>query len=209
MTIPPTEIDVREEIDILSVDPLFIERQRNRYASRAVAYVVWLNGLAALALLLGFAHATIPPDNAKRFADAMLVFGAGAVAGLGSAFFAYVGRTFRIERPYLASWRRPLRWLAILAAVAGAVCFIRALNMVRVAVLPKEAPAAASTAAPQPEKHAKYPKSLIVGFRFQELTLLILRRLPISVGPTVEECNRSESEGAWARAFDAHFRIFT
>jgi hypothetical protein len=91
MTIPPTEIDVREEIDILSVDPLFIERQRNRYASRAVAYVVWLNGLAALALLLGFAHATIPPDNVKRFADAMLVFGAGTVAGLGSAFFAYVG----------------------------------------------------------------------------------------------------------------------
>jgi hypothetical protein len=152
MTIPPTEIDVREEIDILSVDPLFIERQRNRYASRAVAYVVWLNGLAALALLLGFAHATIPPDNVKRFADPMLVFGAGTVAGLGSAFFAYVGRTFRIERPYLASWRRPLRWLAILAAVAGAVCFIGALNMVRVAVLPKEAPAAASTAAPQPEK---------------------------------------------------------
>jgi len=92
MTIPPTEIDVREEIDILSVDPLFIERQRSRYASRAVAYVVWLNGLAALALLLGFAHATIPPDNVKRFADTMLVFGAGTVAGLGSAFFAYVGR---------------------------------------------------------------------------------------------------------------------
>jgi hypothetical protein len=78
-------------------------------------------------------------------ADAMLVFGAGALAGLTSAFFAYVGRTFRIERPYLASWRRPLRWLAILAAIAGAICFIGALNMARVAVLPKEAPAAPST----------------------------------------------------------------
>jgi hypothetical protein len=149
---PPTEIDVREEIDIVSLDPLFVERQRNRYASRAVAYVVWLNGLAALAILLGLAHATIPPDNVKRFADAMLVFGAGAAAGLTSAFFAYVGRTFRIERPQLASWRRPLRWFAILAAIAGAVCFIGALNMARVAVLPKEAPAAPSTAVPQPEK---------------------------------------------------------
>jgi hypothetical protein len=152
MTIPPAGIDVIEEVDLVSLDPLFLERQRNRYASRAVAYVVWLNGLGALALLLGFAHATIPPDNVKRFADAMLVFGAGTVAGLGSAFFAYVGRTFRVERPYLASWRRPLRWCAILAAIAGAVCFIGALNMARVAVLPKEAPAVPSTAAPQPEK---------------------------------------------------------
>jgi hypothetical protein len=149
MTIPPAGIDVIEEVDLVSLDPLFIERQRNRYASRAVAYVVWLNGLGALALLLGFAHGTIPPD--KRFADAMLVFGTGAVAGLASAFFAYVGRTFRVERPYLASWRRPLRWCAILAAIAGAVCFIGALNMARVAFLPKETPAAPSTASPQPE----------------------------------------------------------
>jgi hypothetical protein len=45
-------VEVREEIDIASVDPLFIDRQRNRYASRAIAYVVWLNGLAVIALLL-------------------------------------------------------------------------------------------------------------------------------------------------------------
>jgi len=44
-TTPP--IEVREEIDVVSVDPLFVERQRNRYASRAVASLVWLNGLAA------------------------------------------------------------------------------------------------------------------------------------------------------------------
>jgi hypothetical protein len=152
MTIPPAGIEVLEEVDMVSLDPLFIERQRNRYASRAVAYVVWLNGLAAIALLLGLAHATIPPDNVKPFADAMLVFGAGAAAGLTSAFFAYVGRTFRIERPHLASWRRPLRWLAIFAAIIGTVCFVGALNMARVAVLPMEAPAAPSGAAPQPEK---------------------------------------------------------
>jgi hypothetical protein len=36
-----------------------------------------------------------------------------------SAFFAYVGRTFRIERPNLASWRRPLRWLAGLPISVG------------------------------------------------------------------------------------------
>ena len=86
-------IEVRKEVDVVSVDPLFIERQRNRYASRAVAYVVWLNGLAAIAVLIGLAHASLPTDQVKHFADAMLVFGAGSLAGLASAFFASVGRS--------------------------------------------------------------------------------------------------------------------
>jgi hypothetical protein len=89
--------------------------------------------------------ASLPADEVKRFADAMLVFGAGSLAGLASAFFAYISRTFRLERPTLIGWRRPLRWCAILAAIVGAVCFIGALNMSRVAVVPKEAPAAPST----------------------------------------------------------------
>src|SRR4026208_2140067 len=144
-------VEVREVVDVVSVDPLFIERQRNRYASRAVAYVVWLNGLAAIAVLIGLAHAGLSAEQVKRFADAMLVFGAGSICGLASAFFAYIGRTFRLERPSLIGWRRPIRWLAILAAIAGAVCFIAALNMSRVAALPKEAAAAPSTATPQPE----------------------------------------------------------
>jgi hypothetical protein len=71
-------IEVRKEVDVVSVDPLFIERQRNRYANRAVAYVVWLNGLAAIGLLIGLAHASLPADQMKRFADAMLVFGIGS-----------------------------------------------------------------------------------------------------------------------------------
>jgi hypothetical protein len=75
-------IEVREEIDVVSVDPLFIERQRNRYASRVIAYIVWLNGLSAIALLIGLSHASLPADQVKRFADAMLVFGAGSVCGL-------------------------------------------------------------------------------------------------------------------------------
>jgi hypothetical protein len=144
-------IEVREEIDVVSVDPLFIERQRNRYASRVIAYIVWLNGLSAIALLIGLSHASLPADQVKRFADAMLVFGAGSVCGLASAFFAYIGRTFRLERPTLIGWRRPLRWCAILAAIVGAVCFIGALNMSRVAVQSKEAPAAPSSGAPQPQ----------------------------------------------------------
>ena len=145
MTTSP--IEVREEIDVVSVDPLFIERQRNRYSSRAVAYLVWLNGLAAIALLIGLVHASLPADQVKGFADAMLVFGAGSVAGLTSAFFAYISRTFRLERPTLIGWRRPLRWCAILAAIVSAVCFVGALNMARVAVLQKEAPVPSTGAA--------------------------------------------------------------
>ena len=41
MTIPPqprAEIDIREEADIVRVDPTFLERQRNRYASRGLAF---------------------------------------------------------------------------------------------------------------------------------------------------------------------------
>jgi len=44
---PSAKIDIREEIDVVRVDPLFIEKQRNQYASRGIAYVVLLNGLAA------------------------------------------------------------------------------------------------------------------------------------------------------------------
>jgi hypothetical protein len=45
------DVEIREEVDIVSVDPRFVERQRNRYASRGVALVVLLNGVAAIVLL--------------------------------------------------------------------------------------------------------------------------------------------------------------
>jgi hypothetical protein len=74
MTIPPkrrAEIDIKEEVDIVRVDPLFLERQRNRYASRGVALVVLLNGAAAIVLLVALAQGL--PMAARPFADAMLV----------------------------------------------------------------------------------------------------------------------------------------
>ena len=42
MTVEPPP-DFREEVDIVRIDPLFLERQRNRYASRGVAFLVILN----------------------------------------------------------------------------------------------------------------------------------------------------------------------
>jgi hypothetical protein len=67
MTVPPgPKIDIREEIDLLSIDPLFLERQRNRYASRGVGLVVLLNGIAAIALLVGIAHGTSSAESTER-----------------------------------------------------------------------------------------------------------------------------------------------
>jgi hypothetical protein len=142
----------RKEVDIVSVDPLFIERQRNRYdryASRAIAYVVWLNGLAAIGLLIGLAaHAGLPADAAHRISRGIMVFGLGSVAGLASAFFGYIGRTLRLEYPGLISWRIP--WLAIAAAVIGVICFLAGLNMARHG-------AVASAGTPQTESPAERP----------------------------------------------------
>jgi hypothetical protein len=162
----------RKEVDIVSVDPLFIERQRNRYASRVIAYVVWLNGLAAIALLISLAaHAGLPADAAKRFADGMLVFGVGSVAGLASAFVAYVGRTLRLEHPGLFAWRRPMRWVAIIAAVIGAICFLTGVNMVRRAsvlsarIPQTESPAGNPATAPSPS--ADTPPASLAAFPSQ------------------------------------------
>ena len=130
MTMPP------DRLDVVRVDPFFTERQRNQYASRSVAFIVLLNGAAAIVLLAILAQPSPSTEALKRIADAMLIFSIGAVLGLSSALLAYVNRTFRLDQPDM-TWRRPLRWLAVAAAVAGAASFLGGMNMVRIAVLPQ------------------------------------------------------------------------
>ena len=80
------------------VDPVFIERERNRFAARALAFLVLLNGAAALVLLSILASApesTVEP----KFASAMLFFSGGAIAALLSSFLAYINRTVTMEAP--------------------------------------------------------------------------------------------------------------
>jgi hypothetical protein len=110
----------REEIDVVSVDPLLIERQGDRFASRGLGYIVLLNGIAALALLVGIAHATLSAQHIAQLGDAMMVFGVGATAGLVSILFAFLRRSFLMEQ----SARNFLRWLVIAAAFIGAICFL-------------------------------------------------------------------------------------
>jgi hypothetical protein len=125
------EVGVGEEID-LRTNYTFFERQRNRYAARGVALIILINSIAAIALLVGLAHGEASGQNLKSFADAMMVFGVGAAAGLASIFFAYLRRLLRLERPLQDT--TPLRWLAIAAAIAGAVCFVGGLGVARNAV---------------------------------------------------------------------------
>src|SRR6476646_9206780 len=65
MTVEPPP-DYREEVDIVRIDPLFLERQRNRYASRGVAFLVILNGVAALILLASFVRLSPQIENAPK-----------------------------------------------------------------------------------------------------------------------------------------------
>jgi hypothetical protein len=137
MTVPSNRrarIDSREELAVVSVDPLFIERQRNRYASRGVALIVLLNGVAAMVLLALLAQNLPSTNNVKAFSDAMMVFSIGAILGLTSTFIAYLNRTFRLELPEFTTWRRPLRWLAVAAAILGAACFFVGMNMARISI---------------------------------------------------------------------------
>ena len=136
MTVEPPP-DYREEVDIVRIDPLFLERQRNRYASRAVAFLVILNQIAALLLLANFARLSPQIENAPKVADAMVVFGAGVAAALASMFFAYLRRTIMLRAPERAPSMPFGWWLAILAALVSAVCFVVGLRMVGVAVAPK------------------------------------------------------------------------
>jgi hypothetical protein len=141
MTVEPPpglrqEVDIREEVDVFRIDPLFFERQRNRYASRGVAFLVILNGIAALLLLASFVRLSPQIENAPKVAAAMVVFGVGAAAALASMFFAYLRRTIRLEAPERAPLRPVGWWLSILAAVASTACFVAGLRMVGTAVAP-------------------------------------------------------------------------
>jgi hypothetical protein len=139
MTMPPNsraEVSIRKELDVVRVDPFFVERERNQYANRSVAFIVLLNGAAAIILLAILAQPLPSTEGVKAIADAMIVFSIGSVLGLTSALIAYLNRTLRLDQP-LMTWRRPLRWLAVAAAVAGAACFLVGMNMARITVLPE------------------------------------------------------------------------
>jgi zinc transporter ZupT len=118
------------------IDPVFVERERNRFAARALAFLVLLNGAAALVLLSILARA--PESSVEpKFASAMLFFSGGAIAALLSSFLAYINRTVTMEAPERASLRRALQIIAILVVIGSAASFLTGMNMVGTAASEK------------------------------------------------------------------------
>jgi hypothetical protein len=108
---------------------MFIERERNRFANRALSLLVVLNGAAALILLTIMAQA---PESTldRKLAAAMMFFSGGASAALLSSFLAYVNRTVRMEGIARDGLRRVLRGFAVAAVIGSGAAFLVGMNMV-------------------------------------------------------------------------------
>src|SRR5262245_57905463 len=111
----------------------FPERERDRYVSRSLGYIVLLNG--ATALILMAVVALNPESTSHRLAWAMMVFASGAIAGLVSSLVAYVGRLFAASLPtHVLFLRDSLRVGAIVLAVGAGAAFLTGMNMVSLTV---------------------------------------------------------------------------
>ncbi len=145
-SMPPKESRVDPRLD-----PIFVERERNRFAARALAFLILLNGAAALVMLSILAKA--PESSVEpKFATAMLFFGGGAIAALLSSFLAYINRTVTMEAPQRASLRQALQILAILAVIGSGASFMTGINMVATAASER------SSSHPKGAKEQSVPK---------------------------------------------------
>ena len=133
------------------LERVFVERERNRFAGRALSFLVLLNGAAALVLLPIMAQA---PESTmdRKLAAAMMFFSGGAIAALLSSFLAYVNRTVRMESSERAGFRRVLRGVAIAAVIGSGAAFLTGMNMVGTTSAEK------SSAHPKGPRHDKPPQ---------------------------------------------------
>lgn len=127
----------REELDVITIDALALERQRARYANRGITFLALLNGVAALILLASLTQLSTQVEDASKVVGAMLVFGSGALAALVSTFFAYIRHMPRMQAPDRIPVKSGLWWLSLLGVTAGATCFLVGLNMAGRAVTPE------------------------------------------------------------------------
>jgi hypothetical protein len=118
-----------EDMERHRVERGFIERQQDRVAGRGLAYLIVLNGFAAIVMMAAFVYG-FQPSAEPKLAAAMLVFGTGAIAGLVSSFIAYLNRIVRMELPERPRLPKLLRLLGIAAVIVSGVAFLSGLSMV-------------------------------------------------------------------------------
>jgi|SRR6266545_180872 len=111
------------------LDRVFVERERNRFAGRALSFLILLNGAASLVMLAVLARAPEASVDSKLYA-ALMFFSGGAIAALLSSFLAYIDRTVSMEAPERASLRRLLLFLALAAVIGSGAAFLTGMNMV-------------------------------------------------------------------------------
>ena len=132
----------------------FPERERDRYVSRSLGYVILLDGVAALILMAAVAFA--PQSASNRLGWAMMVFGSGALAGLASSLIAYLARLLGLHRPGRVIFRDLLRVAAIMFAIGAGAAFLVGLNMMSLTL-----PQGASThpkGPPENQKPSQVPR---------------------------------------------------
>ncbi|MGA8689466.1 MAG: hypothetical protein WB662_06040 [Methyloceanibacter sp.] len=126
MSTEPRDFD---EIERLRIERGFIERQQDRLAGRGLAYLILLDGIAAVVMMAAFVFG-FQTSAEPKLAAAMTVFGSGAIAGLLSSFIAYLNRIVRTEMPERPRLPNLLRLVGIAAAIVSGVAFLYGLSMV-------------------------------------------------------------------------------
>ncbi|MGB3022282.1 MAG: hypothetical protein WBB50_09185 [Methyloceanibacter sp.] len=117
------------EMERRHADRGFIEAQHDRIAGRGLAYLILLNGIAALIMVAAFVFG-FQTSAEPKLAAAMLVFGFGALAGLLSSFIAYLNRIVRVEMPERPRLPSFLRLVGIAAVIVSGGAFFAGISMV-------------------------------------------------------------------------------
>jgi hypothetical protein len=170
------------------IDPILIERERNRLGARALGFLIVLNGAAAIVLLSILARAPEASVDSKM-AAALLFFSGGAIAALLSSFLAYINRTVALEAPERANLRRGLQIVSIVAVIGSAIAFLTGMNMVAAAASerssshpkgPKEQQRPKGDSAPtaQPSERVEVPMPIGGSAEIGPLLLASARREP-------------------------------
>jgi hypothetical protein len=107
----------------------YLDGYQDQIAGRGLGYLILLNGLAAIVIVGAFVYG-FQISAEPKLAAAMVVFGVGAIAGLLSAFIAYLNRIVRAEMPEKPKLPSALRLVAIAAVIISGAAFLSGLSMV-------------------------------------------------------------------------------